>query len=346
MLPLPSLISAGEKVLRRALGVIRRISFVIEQVIRILGMQFVLAPAAYVLPRKLALAIANALALLLVILPIPGLHMYRQMRRAFGKNRFDSFCLALGWLARPLRDFVVLKRLVYRREDPSKWRIVERNVDGINSLRESGESYIIATAHFPKRPGLSIHSPEITYGHNVQVANPVVTHVRCLHDLRIRIQYGALLKAFACYRRDCEHVFIKNLRTARTLYSRLRERGNVVFIPVDGGWGKTLTGCCERAFAGQRSRVFSTGAAQLARLAGCPIISCVHVLETDGTIVLEWGVPIRIVGSDAANEVNVMNEVFNRLEIAIGERPTQYIFEVGGERRWNSQSRRWEDITE
>jgi hypothetical protein len=324
---------------------IYRKSYTIEQMIRIVSMQFVLTPAAYALPRKLALRIANTLALLLLILPIPGLHTYRQMRAAFGTGRLDSFFLAWGWLARPLSDFVILKRLHYRREDPLNWKIIEKNVDGINSLRESGESYIIATPHFPKKPGLSILSPKVTYGHNIQVANPLVSNVRSLYDLRVRIQYGALLKAYSYCRIDYEFVFIRNLRTARTLYTLLRERGNVVNIPVDGGWIKTLTGSYERPFAGHRSRVFSTGAAQLARLAQCPIISCVPISESDGSISLEWGSPIRSVGNSTANDIYVMNQLLDAIEIVIGEKPTQYIYEIGGDRRWNSLSKRWEDLT-
>lgn len=325
---------------------IYRISYSIEQMIRIVSMQFVLAPAAYALPRKVALGIANVLALLLLFLPIPGLNTYMQMRSAFGKGRLDSLHLAWGWLARPLSDFVILKRLLYKREDPFNWKIVERNVDGINSLRESGESYIIVSAHCAKQPGLSMFSPNVTHGNPVQIANPLPERLLSLYDLRICIQYGALLKAYSCWRRSCEFIYIKDLRSARTLYSRLRERGNVVFIPVDAPWGKTLTGSYERPFAGSKSRVFSSGAAQLAQLSKCPIISCIPILGNDGTVVLEWGEPIRIVGGEAAENVKAMNQVFDTLEISIGERPTQYIFEIGCDRRWNSRSRRWENLAE
>ncbi len=67
-----------------------------------------------------------------------------------------------------------------------------------------------------------------------------------------------------------------------------------------------------------KSRVFSTGAAQLARLAHCPIISCVHTLESDGTIVLEWGVPICVAGAEARDDAQVMDQLLNTIEIAVG----------------------------
>ncbi len=325
-----------------------RISYHVEQFIRIVSMQFILAPAAYALPRKWALGIADALALSLAVLPVPGFHAYWQMRSAFGKGRLESFFLAWGWLARPLSDFVKLKRLIYRREDPSNWRIVEKNVDGINSLRESGDSYIIASAHFPKEPGLSIFSPGVTYGHPINVGSEPRKRIRSLYDLRIRIQYGALLQALSsCWKRDIEIVFMgSDLRTARTLYKRLYERENVVYMAVDALWHKTPTGSYERPFAGHKNRVFSTGAAQLARLAKCPIISCVSLLESDGTIVLDWGVPIRNIGNEAGNDVDVMDKLIDTLEVAIGENPTQSIYEIGSGRRWNTRNKRWENLTE
>ena len=85
--------------------------------IRILSMQLVLAPAAYLLPRRWALAVANVLSLGLVLLPSPGMVTYCRMRRAYGKGWLRSFQLAWGTVARPYQDFVTLKRILYGRED-------------------------------------------------------------------------------------------------------------------------------------------------------------------------------------------------------------------------------------
>ncbi len=305
-----------------------------------------LTPAAYTLPRKWALALAYVLALSLLILPIPGLHTYRGMRRAFGKNRADSLYLAWGWLTRPLYDYVILKRLIYGREDPFRWRIVERNADYINSLRATGESYIIAVAHYAKVPSLCMLSPNVTCGQSVLVGGNPRKRVTSLYDLRIYIQGGAFIGAqSSCWERTPEFVWVgKDLRGAKKIYNRLCERGNVVSIAVDALWHKTLTGSYERPFAGQKSRIFATGAAELARLAQCPIISCVHILESDGTIVLEWGKPIRIIDYEMATVIDVMNKLLDTFEVAIGERPTQYLYEIGRDRLWNSKSKRWEDL--
>ena len=83
-------------------------------------MVFVLTPAAYALPRSLALRTADCLAILLLLLPYPGVATYWQLRNAYGRGRLDSLTLTHGCLARPFRDFVIFKRLLIGREDPYK----------------------------------------------------------------------------------------------------------------------------------------------------------------------------------------------------------------------------------
>jgi lauroyl/myristoyl acyltransferase len=164
----------------------------------------------------------------------------------------------------------------------------------------------------------------------------------------MRIQFGTQVKAVtSCWDREMENVFIgSDPLPFRTLYNRLCERGNVVFIHADAPWKKAQSGAFVRPFAGHRRRVFATGTAQLAQMSQCPILCCVYFLESDGTIVLEWGPLIRNADMEQGNVIDVMYRLIDRLEIAIGERPTQYIFEIGYDRRWNSKSKQWEDITD
>jgi lauroyl/myristoyl acyltransferase len=309
--------------------------------VRFLGMRLVLTPAAWVLPRGLALALARWLALLLLPLPSAGLAADRRMRRAFGTSRWKSWLLTWGWLARTLYDFVVLKRVLNGREDPRGWRIVERNAEGISGLRESGASYIVVTGHYAKGPSLALYAPHVTPGHPVQVANPLREQLTNLFERRIRTQYEPFVRACYCWERDFEYVFIKDVRSGWKLSKVLREPGNVVFMPIDAPWRASATGAFARPFAGAASYVFSTGAAQLARLARCPIITCIPILERDGTMVLEWGTPMRV-GEVAGDDVAVMSRLLDVLERAVGERPTQYVYEIGGDRRWNAQTGLWD----
>jgi lauroyl/myristoyl acyltransferase len=323
-----------------------RISLILEEIIRIVSMQIILVPASYVLPRKIALGIAKLLALFLLVLPQPGHYTYYQVRSVFGKGRVSSLLLSWDRLALAFRDFVVINRLANKRESPFTWRIVEQNTDGINQLRRTGETYIVVIAHFSQVARMSLVSPKVTYNFPFGIGL-APREGRNLFDLRIRIVWGALLRAGRCWDRDAEMGLVgDDLHAATILYKRLRESGNVVFIALDAPWNRARIGTYERPFAGHRNRGFSTGAVQLARLAGCAIIACVPYIEDDGSIVLEWGDPMRIDSNDSSGEVKAMNRLLDTLEIGIGKRPTQYQLDIGADRRWNSENVRWEDSEE
>ncbi len=321
-----------------------RISTELSELLRILCMQLVLAPAAYCLPRSWALKIAKAVSLSLIVLPVPGMTSYRGMRRAFGQNRYHSFLLTWGWLARPFLDFVILKRVLYGREDVAHWRIVERNAETVARLREAGRSFIVATGHFQRVAFQATACPCVSPGALVQVGHPPPQKIQSLFDLRILLQYGTMLKAVSSvWHRPFEFAFTGHGRSAATLlFDRLRKPGHVVNIHVDAPWPNSSTGSFCRPFAGFRSRSFSTGAVQLAQLTRCPIVSCIYWQEDDGTIVLKWGSVIENVD----DEIDTMNRLIDPLEDAVGERPTQYVLDIGRERRWNHALMVWEDYSE
>ena len=66
----------------------------LEQVARVFIMRVILTPAAYLLPRSWALAVASCSALLLLAVPTPGFDTYWRMRQAFGRSRIASARLA------------------------------------------------------------------------------------------------------------------------------------------------------------------------------------------------------------------------------------------------------------
>jgi lauroyl/myristoyl acyltransferase len=325
------------------LSVLRRLFInLTSELIRILGMQLVLVPAAYLLPKGVALVVARMLSLSLLILPSPGMVTYWQVRRAFGQDRLRSLQLAWGVLARPFQDFVTHKRVLYGLEDISTWKVIERNAEEVARLRASGQSFIIATAHFQRAAMLALACPSITPGHLVTVGHPLPTKIRSPFHVRLRIQYGALLKALSSvWCRSSELAFTGSGQSAAGLiYGRLRQPGNIVSIDVDAAWPKNSTGSYCRPFAGRQDRAFSTGAAQLAALTRCPIVGCVYWQQDDDTVILEWGPLINAV----ANETNAMNHLLDKLESGIGERPSQYVLEIGGERRWNEAGKRWDAL--
>jgi lauroyl/myristoyl acyltransferase len=325
---------------------IRRVSPQLVEVIRIVSMQFILAPFARVLPKKVAVAIANFIALFLFFCPEPGYDIYRQMKRVFGGGCFSSVKLTLGWLALPLREFLVNERFINKLENPSNRIIDEINTDGINRLRRSRESYILVSGHFSKEAGLILSSPEVSCNRPFHISYDTSKQTQNLHDLRVKLQLGTYQKAlYSCWGETLEFLMIGgDLRSTTKLYNSLRKPGNVVMIALDAMWDKTLIGSYQRSFAGEKNRTFSMGAVQLARLTGCPLICCIPWIKDDGNIVLEWGDVIRIDSKDTIGEIKAMNILLDTLEIAVGKRPTQYYFEIGDDRRWDSQKERWEDI--
>ena len=192
-----------------------------------------------------------------------------------------------------------------------------------------------------------MYSPAVTYGRIIRLANPIAKRNRNLRDLRNRYQYGMHHKATASflsyYARDLELISGSDLFAAKKIYNRLCEAGNVVFIDVDA-WPNINTVTYQRPFAGFKKRAFAMGAAQLARMAQSTIISCTISQENDGTIILEWGTPIRCMHNKPDDDINVMNILLDAIEVAVGEKPAQYALEIGAHRRWDPQSKQWKDL--
>jgi lauroyl/myristoyl acyltransferase len=318
----------------------KRFLSALDEILRITCMSLILYPVTYILPRKLNLWIANIVSILLVISPKSGRSTYFQMRRGFGKGRLESLGLTYRWLRQPFRDFVILTRVINNREDPATWRIIEKNSETIKELRESGDPYIVASGHFLREAILSMFDPRITYGHPIHVAVDVPEQIRSLYELRIRIQFGALLKSANFLEKKLELVFVGKC-SFREILSRLNNQGNVLFLHVDAPWSANRPGSFLRPFAGHQSCAFATGAARLARLANCPVVSCIYMIENDGTVVIDWGNPIFPRKDD--DDIEITNKLLNEIEIAIGKRPTQYILNIGGDRRWNPGKNCWEN---
>lgn len=317
----------------------------VEELTRYLSMRPALALAARILPRRWAMACAEMLSLLLILLPTAGPPTYWSIRTAYGKGRWKSFRLTWGWLGRGYKDFVVARRILDGRENPAGWVIVERNAEAIEELRNGSASCIVATGHFMMHASYALYSPKLTLGRPIRVSLPVASPVRNVRTVRLDYQFGTYVQAMLrCWTPAPEVIFLgSDLRGTRKIYERLREPGNVVFLDVDAAWKKSISGSFERPFAGHRSRAFATGAAQLSRMAQCSVVACVPYLDDAGRFVLDWGIPIRAGGGDARSDEEVMNLLLDHLERAIGDRPAQYALDIGGERRWDASAKHWQE---
>jgi lauroyl/myristoyl acyltransferase len=320
---------------------VRTISTHCSEIVRIIGMKLVLTPAAYIMPVAWAQATAKALSVTLIAFPEPGLRTYRSMRRAYGSNRLDSLAMALDSLARPFRDFVAHKQLLCGRQDARDWTIIERNSDEVNRLRESEQSYIVVVGHFAREAFLGLLSPEVTPGRPVVVGQAPPERVRSPYKLRIKLQYTAFVEALSSvWGRDVEMVYIdKEKLASHTIYTRLSGQRNVILIHADAPWPSAATGTYERPFAASPNRSFATGVVELAKLARCPLVSCVYSIDRPGTVTLDWSAPLWVNN----NVCDSMNHLLDPLETAVGEMPSQYVLRIGRGRRWNPTLSRWEE---
>ena len=318
----------------------------IEEAYRLFGMKFILTPACHILPKKFTLRIAGILAAPLLAISNSGVDNYWSFRQAFVKGRVNSTILAWRWLAQPFRDFVTAKRIVNRLDTAANLEIVEKNIDGIDSLRQSKESYIIVCGHFAREAAIALYCPSITPGQILHVTVKLPSLTNNIHDLRLRAYFSTLLNsAYAIHGGNLKFVFTDaKSNPAKKLYSYLMKPGSVAVINIDAPHVEHTGSFC-RPFAGSNSRAFALGAVRLARLTGCAIISCCYFKEKDGTLVLNWGEPIKLVRkADRSEDIYVMNQLLDGLEIEVGRRPTEYVFNCGSERLWRSDMERWQDL--
>ncbi len=128
------------------------------------------------------------------------------------------------------------------------------------------------------------------------------------------------------------------------IVGRLERPGCQAIVAVDAYLEEVRRSAYTRPFAGMRARAFSIGSAVFSRMAQCPIVACAPFVDENGTIVLEWGPVIPPPRRDEeAADLRTTNALLDFLEKAVGRRPTQYIFYIGEDRRWNPVFETWED---
>ena len=263
--------------------------------------------------------------------------MYRDLWQALGGPRRQCLKWTLEWLATPLRDFVILKRVTLGREGVASWQIIERNAEGVSRLRENGKSYIIAGGHFTRPGYLALVSPQVTPGNIIDAfARP--PRIRSLRDLRLNITYRTSLRARSYAGKPFEVAWVgEGSLPGLALYRALRQPNTVAVVHVDAPWPPNLRSSYQRSFAGNTSRSFSMGVVHLARKANCPVVPCAYSFDGERAII-DWGDPIFPDGEPS----DVMDRILATLERAVARNPGQYLLDIGKGRRWNPARAAWE----
>jgi lauroyl/myristoyl acyltransferase len=309
-----------------------------SEAVRLAILRGVLRPAADLLPRSGGMRLADLTGDLLAQTP-HGTAVRRDFARMFAGLAGER--LARGWLARPFRDFVMLRRFLVGREELAQWRIEQRMPPPTSVLIRSGAPLVLATGHFAREAALALYARALPPSVHVSalVAPLPPASPRSLARARQRLLYGQMLRACTASRTAIDLVYVHDRRALATVLRRLAQHEQAVVLAADATDWTDLV----RPFAGERARGFAVGCARLARLAGCPLVVCVPYVDAGGAIVLEWSAPLgppplRDRGADR----ELTSLVLDRLEEAVGERPDQYVLPIGRSRRWNPESRRWE----
>jgi lauroyl/myristoyl acyltransferase len=160
---------------------------------------------------------------------------------------------------------------------------------------------------------------------------------------RLRLQLAEMVDGIRRLRNgDVEIVRVNGGSIFGKLLNVLRGPGGVVIIATDASWPTSKPGGFERPFASFASHGFALGTARMARLAQCPIVTCVPFLDEQGGVTLQWGEVIPAPDrKDADADLRISNLILDDMERAVGSRPGQYVQPIGHERSWDAVARCW-----
>lgn len=306
----------------------------------LLALTAVLRPAADFLPGGLSRAIARVSGIFFALRP-SGLIMCRRLSRSLRISTPEAFRTWVGMQARPLTDFVALRRILRGKEDLTDWEITERNADDVNMLRKAGSSFVVATGHYCREAFICGFGSDFLPLNVVAVVGALPKE-RGPYAARTRVAFGQLLEVLKRVRPKDLELFAGDggVLELRQLVRRLRDPGTVVVISPDATWSHQSSH--RRPFASQNSRAFATGTAALGRLSQCPIVPCIPVLTGRRHVTLEWGnmIPPPPI-DDVASDVTITDDLLDHLELAVGERPDQYVVPLDSDRLWNREEKRW-----
>lgn len=314
----------------------------VDDLLRSFLMVFILRPAAHILPRNSALAIARLCGSVMLCIPTSRRNALATMQKAFLLQGSDARRSAREYLAQPFCSFVVFHRILYGRENQDNWTIEERNNRDVVQLRESGQSFIVAAGHFRRESYLPIYLPRFCPGSVATISLPVPAPSLHPDDIRTRVQFGQFLKVIQHSRPDHKFVYVGG--ALNEALKHLERHSSQIVMSIDTFWKTTGRSTHTRPFAGMRARTLSIGSAILCRLAQCPIVPFASYVHKDGTIIVEWGPVIQPPQlDDEATDLANAHTLLDFMETAIGQRPSQYTLYIGEERQWNPVLHTWED---
>jgi lauroyl/myristoyl acyltransferase len=304
----------------------------------------VFRPAAYVLPRALIRPLASACALVLLLFQSAGRRMTQDWAAAFGLSWLAALRQAQCAYGKRFNEFVTQQKAILGRFDAHALPIRIVASDEARDIIAGKGSFVLAQAHFERADAATavIEPSVFDYRAMYVVALKLPDGLLTPHLWRVRVQLRQALNATMKVRPTTLE-FVYTGGAFAGLIKKLAKERVIVSMNVDAHWPRGRPSSLSRPFAGTLNRTFSTGAAKLARLGQCPILLALPVLDREGReIQLRLLGPFRAALPEAENaDTDVSQQMLDVIEREIGQRPCDYMLEIGGERRWNAQSQSW-----
>jgi lauroyl/myristoyl acyltransferase len=300
----------------------------VESTVRLLAVPMLIR-AADLWPAEKAFRLARFFAVILSLLPPYGRsRRFAERARLYGTTA-NRISFGKAHLQAQFRDFVAVRRIVRGADDPHSRALVERNAELVQELRAKGTPFILATGHFLRQAMAHVYEERITPHAVMAIMARLPANPRRLGERWNQVNYGQMLEAVHKIRPEAKFVSLGDVSALKNLVRDLRKPGHLAVISADTLWPDFRASSLVRPFCGSARRAFPTGAARLARLAGCPILVCVPYLDESGTMVIDWRRRIEVSPDGAEqNDREITNRILDEIERAALERPDQYVIDL------------------
>jgi len=314
--------------------------------LRGLMLLLIFRPAAFVLPERFIWGLAYCCATVFVVLQASGRRMAHDYRAAFGVSRGVALKMAIRTHATRFHEFSYLQKIILRWIDPFSSPVHIEASDEARAIVAGSGSFMVALAHFERTKAVAaIFHPTVFDGRPVHaVAFKLPNLVFLPHLWRMSLQLRQLLRATRQARpHGLEFVYLGG--ATGKLIDTLRTQRAMATVNIDAHWPRGRSSSLTRPFAGATHRTFSTGSAKLARMSGAPLLLAIPMMSDDGD-----AVRMRLFGpfhsnatSEDQRDIEVTQRMLDVIEREVGERPCEYLLDIGGDRRWDPGAQRWLD---
>jgi lauroyl/myristoyl acyltransferase len=314
--------------------------------LRGLMLVLIFRPAAFVFPEPVIWGLAYACAVV-IVLQSAGRCMAQEYRTAFGVSRRAALRMAIRAHASRFHEFAFQQKIILGWLDPFKTPVHIEASDEARAILAGPGSFMIALAHFERTTAVAaIFHPKVFDQRPVYaVAFKLPNLVFLPHLWRMSLQLRQLLRATRRARpAGLEFVYLGGA-TAK-LIDTLRTGRAMATVNIDAHWPRGRSSSLTRPFAGAMHRTFSTGSAKLARLAGAPLLLAIPVMSEDHSAVrMRLFGPFRSSAVSAdQQDVEITQQMLDAVEREVGERPCEYVLDIGGDRRWDPDTQSWRDV--